>query len=47
MLFNPLNEFRSAGIPASIKEHLILLEAFAPMIAQESKIFDFSRHLCV
>jgi hypothetical protein len=39
MFFNFLDELRSAGIPASLKEHLILLER---AIWQPSKNFDFS-----
>jgi len=35
MLLNLLDELRAAGIPASVKEHLVLLEALnAEVIAQ-------------
>jgi hypothetical protein len=42
MLFNLLDELRAAGIPASIKEHLLLLEALdAQVIAPSPDAFYF------
>ena len=36
MFFNFLDELRSAGIPASIKEHLLLLEALLTLLALQA-----------
>jgi uncharacterized protein with von Willebrand factor type A (vWA) domain len=36
MFFNFLDELRSAGIPASLKEHLALLEALNADVIEQS-----------